>query len=64
VRIQHILDRVADIRFVYFGNEDVVRHRLVREILRAFDEFHRRESEAAAQAPGAEGAPSPEGGQA
>jgi phosphate starvation-inducible PhoH-like protein len=67
VRIQHILDRVADIRFVYFGNEDVVRHRLVRDILRAFDLYHRRESEAAGQAPAAEsaeGAPPPEGGQA
>ena len=50
VRIQHILENVADIKFIYFGNEDVVRHRLVRDILKAFDEYHRRENEAAAEA--------------
>jgi phosphate starvation-inducible PhoH-like protein len=50
VRIQRILAEVREIRFVYFGNEDVVRHRLVRDILRAFDEYHRRESELAAEA--------------
>jgi phosphate starvation-inducible protein PhoH len=27
--------------FIYFEKNDVVRHRLVREILQAFDEFHR-----------------------
>jgi phosphate starvation-inducible PhoH-like protein len=63
VRIQEILSHVPDIRFVYFGNEDVVRHRLVRDILRAFDEFHRRESEAATEALGtnSKGAHAPEG---
>jgi phosphate starvation-inducible PhoH-like protein len=50
VKIQEILTKVPEIHFVYFGNEDVVRHRLVRDILRAFDDFHRRESEAEASA--------------
>jgi phosphate starvation-inducible PhoH-like protein len=44
VRIQEILGHVDDIRFIYFHPEDVVRHRLVREIIRAFDDFHARQS--------------------
>ena len=31
-------------RFVYFRPEDVVRHRLVREIIRAFDVYHERDN--------------------
>jgi phosphate starvation-inducible PhoH-like protein len=46
VRIQEILSSVPDISFVYFGPEDVVRHRLVRDILRAFQEFQGREARA------------------
>jgi len=42
VRIQHILGTVPDIRFLYFHSEDVVRHRLVRDIIRAFDAYHAR----------------------
>ncbi len=41
VRIQSILRRVEEIRFVYFNDGDVVRHRLVREIIRAFDQESR-----------------------
>jgi phosphate starvation-inducible PhoH-like protein len=44
VRIQTILAGMADIRFVYFHPEDVVRHRLVRDIIRAFDVYHAREN--------------------
>ena len=29
-------------KFVYFHPEDVVRHRLVRDILQAFDQYHAR----------------------
>ncbi len=43
VRIQEILSHVPDIAFLYFGPEDVVRHRLVREILLAFQAFQGRE---------------------
>jgi phosphate starvation-inducible PhoH-like protein len=46
VRIQEILTKVPDIAFLYFGPEDVVRHRLVRDILRAFQEFQGREAKA------------------
>jgi hypothetical protein len=44
VRIQTILGNVADIKFVYFHPEDVVRHRLVRDIIRAFDTYHARQN--------------------
>jgi phosphate starvation-inducible PhoH-like protein len=36
-RIQPILGSVADVRFVYLTDEDVVRHRLVRDIILAFE---------------------------
>ncbi|MEO5987529.1 MAG: PhoH family protein [Candidatus Eisenbacteria bacterium] len=42
VRIQSILGHVPDISFVYFHPEDVVRHRLVREIIHAFDLYAAR----------------------
>ena len=44
VRIQSILGSVADIKFIYFHPEDVVRHRLVRDIIRAFDTYHSRQN--------------------
>ena len=44
VRIQNILGHVQDIRFIYFHPEDVVRHRLVRDIIRAFDDYHARQN--------------------
>ncbi len=44
VRIQTILGGVADIKFIYFHPEDVVRHRLVRDIIRAFDDYHARQN--------------------
>ncbi|HEY6866336.1 MAG TPA: PhoH family protein [Candidatus Eisenbacteria bacterium] len=42
VRIQGILSGVPDVKFLYFHPEDVVRHRLVRDIIRAFDQYHLR----------------------
>jgi phosphate starvation-inducible PhoH-like protein len=44
VRIQEILGGVSDITFVYFHPEDVVRHRLVRDIIHAFDDYHARQN--------------------
>jgi len=38
VEIQSILKDVKDLSFVYLNERDVVRHHLVREIIRAFDE--------------------------
>jgi phosphate starvation-inducible PhoH-like protein len=42
VRIQTILGGVTGTKFVYFHPEDVVRHRLVRDILQAFEQYHAR----------------------
>ena len=42
VRIQTILGGVSGVRFVYFHPEDVVRHRLVRDIIHAFEQYHAR----------------------
>ena len=44
VRIQEILGGVPDIKFVYFHPEDVVRHRLVRDIIHAFDDYHAKKN--------------------
>jgi phosphate starvation-inducible protein PhoH and related proteins len=42
VKIQGILSHLPDVKFIYFHPEDVVRHRLVRDIIRAFDAYHTR----------------------
>ena len=44
VKVQDILNGVPDIKFIYFEKADVVRHRLVRDILQAFDDFHRTQT--------------------
>jgi phosphate starvation-inducible PhoH-like protein len=41
IEIQAVLKRVTGIRFVYFTEKDVVRHELVSEIVRAYDEWGR-----------------------
>jgi len=46
VQIQEILATVPEIQFIYFEKADVARHRLVRDILRAFDEFHQTHAHA------------------
>ena len=43
-RIQPILAEVADVEFVYLEREDVVRHRLVRDIILAFERHAEEES--------------------
>jgi phosphate starvation-inducible PhoH-like protein len=42
IEIQSVLKHVAGIRFVYFTEKDVVRHELVSEIVRAYDEWSRQ----------------------
>jgi phosphate starvation-inducible PhoH-like protein len=44
VKVQDILNGVPEIKFIYFEKADVVRHRLVRDILQAFDDFHRTQT--------------------
>ncbi|HEY5123648.1 MAG TPA: PhoH family protein [Ignavibacteria bacterium] len=39
VKIQKILKGVKDIAFVYFEKSDVVRHRLVKDIIEAYEKF-------------------------
>jgi len=42
VQIQEILNNVEGISMVYFNKGDVMRHRLVREIIEAYEEFNNR----------------------
>ena len=47
VRIQEILTDIKGIEFVYLNESDVVRHRLVREVIKAFERYARtREKQA------------------
>jgi phosphate starvation-inducible protein PhoH and related proteins len=41
VQIQDVLKDVEGISFVYFGKDDVVRHRLVKDIVEAYDKFNK-----------------------
>ncbi len=47
LKIQYILRAVDGIRFIRFGDEDVVRHHLVQEIVQAFDEYDGRKDRSA-----------------
>jgi phosphate starvation-inducible PhoH-like protein len=40
-----ILDTVEDINIVHFSERDVVRHRLVQAIVRAYDRYEKRTPE-------------------
>ena len=42
IEIQSVLKNIAGIQFVYFTEKDVVRHELVSEIVRAYDDWSRR----------------------
>ena len=44
--IQEILKDVPGIKFIYFTREDVVRHHLVQEILKAYDRSYEKKNEA------------------
>jgi len=39
IEVQKILDDVEGIRFVYFTNKDVVRHKLVQQIIKAYERY-------------------------
>lgn len=43
VQAQRVLEGVEGISFVYFDQNDVVRHRLVKDIIAAYERFHREE---------------------
>src|SRR3954467_7763043 len=40
VQIQEVLQNVEGIKFVYFNKGDVVRHKLVKDIIDAYEKFH------------------------
>ncbi len=50
VQIQEVLKGVEGIEFVYFNRNDVVRHRLVKSIIDAYDKFHQSAGKAAPDA--------------
>ncbi len=39
IEVQKILEGIEDIRFVYFTNKDVVRHKLVQQIIKAYEHY-------------------------
>jgi len=45
VQVQSILAGIQGISFVYLTESDVVRHRLVQDIIRAYDKFDRKNAE-------------------
>jgi len=47
VKIQSVLQNIAGIHFVYLSGRDVVRHRLVQDIIKAFDRYENGGGEAA-----------------
>ncbi len=44
VQIAEILEKIEGIQFVYFSEQDVVRHRLVKAIIKAYDRFEAQTS--------------------
>ncbi|RLB05458.1 MAG: phosphate starvation-inducible protein PhoH [Deltaproteobacteria bacterium] len=42
IQIQHILRGIKGIRFVYFSEKDVIRHPLVQDIIKAYEEAERQ----------------------
>jgi len=41
VEAEKILKNLKDVRFVYFSEKDVVRHKLVQEIIKAYEKFEK-----------------------
>ncbi len=51
IQIQHILQGIQGIDFVYFSERDVVRHPLVQEIVKAYNRYEQRLESSALQRP-------------
>lgn len=45
IEAEKILSNIDGIKFVYFSEKDVVRHRLVQEIVKAYERYEKRSSE-------------------
>ena len=39
IEVQKILEGIEGIRFMYFTNRDVVRHKLVQQIIKAYEKY-------------------------
>jgi len=52
LKIRYVLRTIGGVSFIRFGDEDVVRHHLVQEIVRAFDEYDGRNDGKAGKRPG------------
>jgi phosphate starvation-inducible PhoH-like protein len=48
IETKNILQGIEGIKFIFFSKQDVVRHRLVQEIIRAYEELDARKQEAPA----------------
>jgi phosphate starvation-inducible PhoH-like protein len=53
IEIEQILREIPGIQFVYFDERDVVRHRLVQDIIKAYDRHHAQRSGERASSPAA-----------
>jgi phosphate starvation-inducible PhoH-like protein len=45
IETKNILQGIDGIQFVFFSKQDVVRHRLVQEIIRAYEELDARKKD-------------------
>jgi len=45
IEISKILEGIKGIQFVHFSDKDVVRHKLVQEIVKAYEKYEKRQSE-------------------
>lgn len=45
VEIERILEGIEGIKFIYFSEKDVVRHKLVQEIVKAYEKHEKRSSD-------------------
>ncbi|MEJ2254162.1 MAG: PhoH family protein, partial [Nitrospirota bacterium] len=55
VEAKNVLGAVEGIKVVYFSGKDVVRHRLVQEIVEAYDRFEKRHKEEDGEQGGSDG---------
>ncbi|MCS7180500.1 MAG: PhoH family protein [bacterium] len=45
VEVQKILSNIKGIKFIYFTNRDVVRHKLVKKIINAYEKYYKSKNE-------------------
>jgi phosphate starvation-inducible PhoH-like protein len=44
VEIQKVLSKIRGVKFIYFTNRDVVRHKLVKKIINAYEKYYEKKS--------------------